>query len=213
MLNNFKIKWSEVPTVWIDTETTGILPGYDKAVQIGIIRFENLNPVGKFLSYVHPYLPIPDEATAIHGITNELVQNAESIRDIFEKNEVQNLLKDAQPGAYNGLFDKHFIIPFGDWTWPWFDCLTFIRHIDKYVPGKGRHKLCNSCSRYDIPLSEAHDALADAWATAELFYTVVPKFLKDCKYPNPSLGMLLKIQRELEAVQWFEYNKWRSDIK
>jgi DNA polymerase III epsilon subunit-like protein len=41
MLSHFLKPWSEVPLVLIDTETTGTRPGTDRAVQVGIARFEN----------------------------------------------------------------------------------------------------------------------------------------------------------------------------
>ncbi len=32
MLKFFNTRWDKVPTIWVDVETTGVLPGVDAAV-------------------------------------------------------------------------------------------------------------------------------------------------------------------------------------
>lgn len=40
MLKYFNQQWDTVPVTIIDTETTGVQPGRDRTVQVGIVRFE-----------------------------------------------------------------------------------------------------------------------------------------------------------------------------
>lgn len=105
LLQFFNRPWPEVPTIWIDTETTGLRPGFDKAVQVGLARFESGMCVGSITAYVDPDIRISEEAFAIHGISNAMVDGEPSIEALFERKDVKELLRDAQPAAYNGPFD------------------------------------------------------------------------------------------------------------
>ncbi len=139
LLDLFRMQWDEAPTVWLDTETTGTRVGFDRCVQIAVVRFHRGEPGESFSALINPGMPIPQEATDIHGITDEMVKDAMSLGDFFAHPQTIRLLDGAQPGAYNGPFDKHFVPPFGpDWTWPWLDGLTLVRKEDRYASGAGR---------------------------------------------------------------------------
>ncbi len=207
LLKLFTLPWPSVPVVFIDTETTGVRPGTDRAVSVALVRFENGAPVGTFSSFVDPGRTIPPEATAIHGITDDHVYGRPSIQTIFALDEVQRLVLGAQPAAYNAPFDRHFVPPFGeDWTWPWLDSLSIVRKVDRFVRGSGRHKLEVTCERNGIPLAKAHDARADAKAAGLLFYKIAPLVFG----PDVTLGEVLRWQRAAEAESWFDYCCWLS---
>lgn len=205
----FNLAWEEAPIVVIDVETTGVTPGLDAAVQVALVRFEKRKVVGRHSRIVHPKRTIPKEATAIHGITDEMVQGAWAIEDVLAAPLVRELLEGAQPAAYNAPFDQRFVpaSAFEDWTWPWLDPLVAVRAVDRFVRGEGRHKLEAACARRGIPLVGAHDAAADAEATGHLLYHVlseVPAIV------DQSLGTVLAWQRRTEADQWADFNVWRS---
>jgi DNA polymerase-3 subunit epsilon len=63
----------------LDTETTG-LGGYAEACEISLINHAG-RPVLSTL--VKPIHPIPDDAIAIHGITNEMVETAPTFPEIY----------------------------------------------------------------------------------------------------------------------------------
>ncbi len=207
MLKLFTLPWPSVPVVFIDTETTGVRPGADRAVQVALVRFEGGAPVAEFSSLVNPGFSIPLTATEIHGITDADVASSPSLVEVFAHAEVARMLQDAQPAAYNAAFDRHFVPPFGeDWTWPWLDSLSIVRKVDRFVRGSGRHKLEVTCERNGIPLPKAHDALADAKAAGLLFYKIAPLVFG----PDVQLGEVLRWQRAAEAESWFDYFSWLS---
>lgn len=218
MLKLFNERWDRVPTVWIDTETTGTQPGFDRAVQVGIVRFEGGKPVGTFEALCDPGMPIPAEASEIHGITNDMLDTADAprIELVFAEPEVVRLLEGAQPAAYNAGFDRHFVPPeaFEDWTWPWLDSLSLVRVVDRYVRGKGRHQLKTACARHGVRLEGAHTAAQDACAAGELFYRLAPDLVAaerlDDHDRNCTLGSLLRWQRQQEANEWWRFNDWLS---
>lgn len=206
----FNLAWEEAPIVVIDVETTGITPGLDGVVQVALVRFEKREIVGRFSALASPGRKIPKEATAVHGITDKKVAKAAAIDAIFDFASVRELLKGAQPAAYNAHFDQRFVPAraLEDWTWPWLDPLVAVRAVDRYARGAGRHKLSAACTRRGIPLVGAHDAAADAEATGRLLYHVlseVPQIV------DQSLGTVLAWQRRTEADQWADFNKWRSE--
>ena len=117
MIKFFNTQWDAVPVCCVDTETTGIRVGKDKAVSVALVRFEKGAVVDSFASFVNPGFQIPAEATEIHKITDAAVTGAPMIHELFADSRVIALLEGAQPAAYNGPFDKHFVPPFGeDWT-------------------------------------------------------------------------------------------------
>lgn len=209
MLHRFNDPWDKVPLACIDTECTGKQPGIDKTVSFGIARFENGVFVNGIERLVNPGVPIPAEATAIHGITDDMVRDAPSLHEAFFTSEVQEMLEGAQPCAFNCSFDRNFVPPFGkDWSWPWLDCLMMVRYVDRYVSGSGRHKLSVTCARHGIVLENAHSALADAKACGELLYKIGKKtFPKD--YP---LGRAIDWCKRTEQIEWLRYNLWRSRL-
>lgn len=207
MLQLFTRRWHEVPTVWIDVETTGVNPARDRAVSVAIARFEGGRCVDCHGVEVDPGIPIPPEATSIHGITDAMVAGKKTIAEVFALPGVLELLKGAQPAAYNAPFDRHFVPPFGeDWTWPWLDALSIVRVVDRFVRGKGRHKLEAACARHGVELPKAHDALGDARAAGALFYTLAPSQFS----PVTTLGAALFWQRQREAEEWHRFTQWRA---
>jgi len=208
MLRFFNRPWYEPPTSWHDTETTGLRIGHDKAVSAAIVRFENQKPVAEISSYLDPGMPIPAEATAIHGVTNEMVKWAPTIEQFYARKDVLELIDGTQPGAYNAPFDREFIPPIIDpWDWPWLDTLSFIRKFHRYVKGSKRHRLTAVCEREKIVLIDAHTAPADARAAGLLFYTLGAKIP-----PNYTMGKLLGWQKRIEAAEWERYHAWKASL-
>jgi len=88
MLRNLKL---ERPIAFVDVETTGLRPYTDRIIELSILK---VHPDGseEYKSHrVNPGVPIPAEATAIHGITDADVAGepafrryAKSIRDFLE---------------------------------------------------------------------------------------------------------------------------------
>lgn len=163
--------------------------------------------MGSFSSLINPGMPIPAAATAIHGITDDSVCGAPTLAEFFAHPSTLKLIEDAQYGAYNASFDRYFIPPIGeDWSWPWVDSLSFVRKIDRYVKGPGRHKLGVACARHGVELGSAHDAGADARAAGELLYVLGRKELPK----HYTMGSLLGWQRAQEAIEWSRFMEWKS---
>lgn len=65
-----------------DLETTGVNQATDRIVEISILRVETNHSETSRTQRVNPTIPIPAEATAIHGISNEDVRDAPTFKMI-----------------------------------------------------------------------------------------------------------------------------------
>lgn len=209
MLKFFNEQWDSVPIVVIDTETTGLRVGHDRACSVAVVRFEEGVVIESAESLISPGIPIPEASTAIHGITDEMVRDMPTIQDWFSTERVTRLLADAQPAAFNGPFDHHFVPPFMDpWEWPWLDGLTLVRKHDRFVSGPGRHKLAPTCERHGIVLEKAHSAEADARAAGHLLFKLGRKMFPE-RY---TLGQAIGWQLRMEAVEWERFHGWKASL-
>lgn len=69
--------------VAFDTETTGINSESDAIIEIAAIRFSQGVVKERFVSLIDPGCPIPAAASAVNGITNEMVKGAASLSDVL----------------------------------------------------------------------------------------------------------------------------------
>ena len=70
------------PIVFFDLETTGVNISKDRIVEISILK---ITPNGKEegrTRRINPGMPIPPEATAIHGIGDEDVKDCPTFKEI-----------------------------------------------------------------------------------------------------------------------------------
>jgi DNA polymerase-3 subunit epsilon len=94
------------PICFFDLETTGINIAKDRIVEIAVLKvFPNGNKES-FVWKVNPTIPIPAVTSAIHGITDEMVANEPTFKELAPK--VFALIKDCDLGGYNS---NRFDIP------------------------------------------------------------------------------------------------------
>lgn len=88
------------PLAAFDVESTGTNPELDRIVELTIGRIEpDLVTVQVLHTRINPGIPIPEEASAIHGITNADVADAPSFAKVARL--VVSLLQDADLAGYN----------------------------------------------------------------------------------------------------------------
>ena len=96
MLKNIKL---ERPLAFIDVETTGKNPYSDRVVELSILRIQP-NGTEEYKSHrVNPEVPIPAEATAVHGITDADVSGEPAFRQYARS--VCDFLDGCDIGGFN----------------------------------------------------------------------------------------------------------------
>ena len=163
--------------VVLDTETTGLSTkeGH-RIIEIGCVELINRRLTGKrFHAYINPERTIDDGAIAVHGISNEFLDDKPLFKHISA--EFIAFIQNAELVIHNAPFDVGFIDNefslLEDDTKTLADfCLVFdtLVYARKKHPGQ-RNSLDALCKRYGIDNShrELHGALLDAEILAEVF--------------------------------------------
>jgi hypothetical protein len=94
---------SDPHAVILDTETTGLKDSY--AVQLAVITVTGTVLMDTLLN---PQMAIPAEATAIHGITDEMVADAPLFADVLE--DLADALHGRRVVIYNASFDTGVLL-------------------------------------------------------------------------------------------------------
>jgi DNA polymerase III subunit epsilon len=160
-----------------DTETTGFDPdGGDEIVSIGAVRIVGgrLLRTETFERLVDPGRGIPRTATAVHGITRDLVRGAPPLDEVlpaFAAFAAGSVLV-----GHNVAFDMAFLAAAQRRTGtalaaPLLDTLL----IDGVVhPDHDAHTLEAMAERLGVDLVGRHTALGDALLTGEIFLRLLP---------------------------------------
>ncbi|CAM4050529.1 exonuclease domain-containing protein [Catellicoccus marimammalium] len=95
-----------------DVETTGLNESVDRIIEIGAIIYENGIPTKRYETLVNAKVEVPQSATNINHITNEMLQNAPQEKECYEN--LVEFLGDALNGetiicAHNAKFDMKFL--------------------------------------------------------------------------------------------------------
>lgn len=93
----------------IDVETTGLRPVVDRVVEIACALVDGDRLVERWSTLVNPGIPIPAQATAIHGITDRMVAAAPDLR--FALRQAGRYCEDRLIAAHCAHFDLSFVGP------------------------------------------------------------------------------------------------------
>ena len=162
----------------LDTETTGLDPqdGH-RIVEIGAVELYNHVPTGNvYHQYINPLITMPDQAFAIHGLSDEFLSDKPKFLEIAK--EFLDFIGSAKLIIHNAAFDIKFInaelkrieeeeITFDRAT----DTLAIAR---KKFPGSPA-SLDSLCRRFKIDNSARvlHGALLDSQILAEVYLELV----------------------------------------
>lgn len=94
------------PLAFIDLETTGTNLGTDRIVEIAIVKIGKDGTRQVKRKLINPEMPIPAGASDIHGITDEMVKDAPTFKQVA--NELKQFLENCDLGGYNS---NRFDIP------------------------------------------------------------------------------------------------------
>lgn len=214
--------WTAGPLLGFDTETTGVDVHQDRIVSAALVRRDaGTTDVRTWL--LDPGVPIPPEASAIHGITSE-VARAEGQDPAGAIDEIAKEIAGALSGgvpvvAFNATFDlcilqaelDRYGLPsledrIDGQVAPVIDPLVLDRALDRYR--RGPRKLVDLCGVYGVAGDgDLHTADVDVIATLDVLQAMLARY--------PELG-----ERELDALhlyqadehrRWAEsFNEWRE---
>ena len=167
--------------VCYDFETTGLhYVSGDRIIEIGAVKIDNGKITERFMSYVDPEKHIPEESSAISGIVDEDVKGAPTADKVLQ--DFYKWTRGAIIIGYNNIkFDNIFLIGQGNSARWNFDNETddVFKWAQKYVRGAKNFKLKTIADKLGVTLDNAHRAVYDALATAEVFIKIQEIYEKD----------------------------------
>ena len=164
---------SEVPIpsgfAVFDCETTGTDPDRDEIVSFAVVLLDRDGvETGRFDSLVQPSCPIPEDATAIHGISDADVAAAPTFAKLGGR--LLELLEGRVFAAHNASFDLAMLQGAFQTAGLQFRPVAVACTLDAFrvlEPLAENHQLGTLCERHGVSLG-AHDALSDTLAAATL---------------------------------------------
>lgn len=94
------------PLAFIDLETTGVNLGTDRIIEIAIVKILVDGTRTTKRKLINPGIPIPAASSEIHGITDDMVKEAPSFKQVAQ--ELKQMLDGCDLGGYNS---NRFDIP------------------------------------------------------------------------------------------------------
>ena len=171
------IKGQSIDTTYcvLDLETTGFSPITEKITEIGIMKLKDGKVIDEFSCFVNPEKPIPARVVEVTNITDDMVENAETIEKVLPK--MLEFIEGSVLVAHNAEFDigflKHNAKVLGlDFDFTYLDTLALAKEI---FPDYKTYKLGRIAKNLGIKVEVAHRALDDVDTTVKVFNVMLEK--------------------------------------
>ncbi len=172
----------QIPFVVVDTELTGLDPKRDSVVSVGAVKMSGtrIELARSFHRLVSPRAAFNRASVVVHGITPE---------DVAEKPPLEGVVDELLAFCGDRVLVGHFLsldlgflgresaaVRAADWRRRAVDTMRLHlwmeqqhhRHSEVRAQGEGELNLVALAQRHGIRVGGAHDALADAFITAQL---------------------------------------------
>lgn len=183
---------------FVDLETTGAHPSYDRVIEIGILRVESGRLKETYSTLINPHSYISPFIENLTGISQKELDDAPTFWEVKEK--IEELLHDSLFVAHNARFDYGFLrneFKRCDSTLSAKQLCT-VKLSRALFPTYRKHDLDSVIERFSIKCASRHRALDDAkvlWEflkilkkqySEEQLSTVISKLLKR---PSRPIGL------------------------
>lgn len=208
------------PIVFFDLETTGVDTSKDRIVEISMIKVMPDGSKDIKTRRVNPEMPIPAEATAVHGITDEDVKNEPTFRQLAKS--LAQFIQGCDFGGFNSnRFDLPLLVE------------EFLRvgvdvdlkrrkfvDVQNIFHKKEQRTLVAAYKFYcDKDLTDAHSAAADTMATYEVLCAQLDRyddlendidFLAEFSEREKAVDYAGRIVYNEQGVEVFSFGKYRG---
>ena len=177
-----------------DLETTGFSRSSDRIIEIAAIRYlvdedYTLQEQCVFHQYLNPGRALPEEITAITGITEAMLAGQPTEEEVFY--EVQDFFDGDLVAGYNiAAFDVKFMEEYYGRNGAFFsppgivDCIKLARNLLNKGSDVENFKLETVGAYFGLKF-QAHSAVEDARTTAKLLQIFLKEYAQQAKAPAP----------------------------
>ncbi|MBP2622531.1 bifunctional DnaQ family exonuclease/ATP-dependent helicase [Streptococcus oricebi] len=177
----------------VDLEATGA-SNSSKIIQVGIVIIENGQIQQTYQTDINPHEPLDEHIKGLTGLSDARLSQAPDFQEVAA--EIYDLIADAIFVAHNVKFDANLLAE--ALFWEGFELRTprvdTVELAQIFFPTLEKYGLSNLCQCLDIDLTDAHTAIADALATAELFLQIQAKIKS---LPKALVEVLLDLSQQL----------------
>jgi DNA polymerase III subunit epsilon len=200
------------PICFFDLETTGINVASDRIVEISILKvFPNGNK-DSHTWRVNPEMAIPVIVTAIHGITDEMVADEPTFKELAPK--VYALIKDSDLGGFNSnrfdipLLAEELLRAEID-----FDLKKALSVDVQTIFHKKEKRTLEAAYKFycDKSLENAHSASADTLATYEVLLSQLERY-DDLENDVSSLASFSSHKKFADFAGFIGYTKEGHEV-
>lgn len=195
----------------VDIETTGLDPTREEIVELACSIVSGPKVIGDFSVLLHPSQPMSPEVIAIHGIRNEDVEFAFLSAEALARFEY--FIGDLPLVAHNANFDFTFIQSALGYSLPnsLFDSIALAQQL---LPYQQHYSMSALCDYFGIFNEQAHRALSDCHATADIVIRLLQRYTSGQAVELPKLYKVVEpntyqIRAQLKAAGFRWYKEQR----
>jgi DNA polymerase III subunit epsilon len=168
----------DVEFVVLDLETTGGSPANDRITEVGAVKIRGGEVLGTFHTLVNPEVSIPPLISALTGITNGMVADAEPIEVVLPC--LLEFLGGAVLVAHNASFDRRFVqanLERHGYQRMANRVVCTARLARKLLPRDEvpNVRLATLAAYLGATIAPCHRALTDAKATVDVFHSLLER--------------------------------------
>ena len=210
----------KVIEIVLDTETTGLDYTKEKMVEFAGVRLENGKVKDTFQTLINPEQHIRKSSIAIHGITQDMVEDAPTENDVMPK--ILEFIGDYPIVAHNAIFDYTFLneaslrVTGKGIENPRIDTQQMFKEVYPELDSHGLEALTN---KFNVELNNHHRAMADAMGLALAYPKLKKLYLQKYDWEVKQLENVeylferfLRIQQAVNTLQ-SELQDLKSVIK
>ncbi len=193
----------------LDTETTGLDYTRERIIEFAAVRLENGKIKDEFQTLINPHQHIRKSSIAVHGITQDMVEDAPTEEEALPK--ILEFIGDYPIVAHNVIFDYSFLNEaklrvFGEKLEnPRIDSQIMFKEIAPDLESHGLEALTN---RFHVDLKNHHRAMADTMGLALAYPKLKKLYLQRLDWQKKQLENVdylfdryLRIQQSIATMQ------------
>jgi len=212
----------EKPIIFFDEETTGTNTETDRIVELACIKYFPDGSTEEKYTLINPEIPIPTEASGVHGITDDKVQNSPTFKQLASS--MRDWFKDCDLAGFNS---NRFDVPLLsaeferaglegiNWEPNLYDILTLYRKLFPNTLSDVYKRLTGKT------LERAHGAIFDVKGTKEIADILFPILVEQAETPietvkdvdeylqgeNKRFDLSAKLYKDSEGIVRYNFGK------